>query len=100
MAAHHDTCVKTGAVIVPQAGFDSVPSDIGRCHRQAPHDRCTPSKSGPRHVHARRALPGRYCRHARSELAVDPARQASSIRSATKTKIDWTHGTGPGKLSS
>ena len=28
-AQHHETCVKTGAIIVPQAGFDSVPSDIG-----------------------------------------------------------------------
>ena len=28
-AQHHETCVKSGAAIVPQAGFDSVPSDIG-----------------------------------------------------------------------
>ena len=28
-AQHHETCVKTGSIIVPQAGFDSVPSDIG-----------------------------------------------------------------------
>ena len=99
-AQHHETCVKTGAVIVPQAGFDSVPSDIGTMlavkHHSQKHG-APPSEIRTYVTSMRGArFQGGTVDTLAHELA-EPIRpvKPSSIRSATKTKIDWTHGTRP-----
>ena len=99
-AQHHETCVKTGAIIVPQAGFDSVPSDIGTMlaikHHTQKHG-APPSQIRTYVTSMRGArFQGGTVDTLAHELA-EPIRpvKPSAVRSATKTKIDWTHGTRP-----
>ena len=99
-AQHHETCVKTGAVIVPQAGFDSVPSDIGTMLAVKHHTSKTGAPPSQVRTYVTSMRGARFQGGTVDTLAhelAEPIRpvKPSSIRSKTKTKIDWTHGTRP-----
>jgi len=99
-ALHHETCRRTGAVIVPQAGFDSVPSDIGTMLAVKHHISVTGAPPCEVRVYVTSMRGARFQGGTVDTLAhelAEPSRpvKPSAIRSKTKTRIDWTHGANP-----